>query len=508
MSRSQLALACFLIGLAVVVFSALPCLRFGLTGDVRGPEGPLADARVRWQTAAFSTRSDLCGRFQLPARPGGGKITAAKEGYFIGSSRANPFPLTIALTPLPALDNPDYPWVSPDPNPEQPHNCGNCHREIYQEWKQSGHSRSITGKHFRNLYEGTDFRARPGVGWGLLTQYDLGAGVCFSCHAPALPDHAPATLDWDRPPSPTALHGVHCDYCHKIAGAGTDQLGLNHGRFNLRLLRPAADPSGEVPRQLFFGPLDDVDRGEDSWSPLYRSSLYCASCHEGVVFGVHVYSTWSEFLDSPARQQGQQCQDCHLKPTGRMTNVAPGRGGLTRSARSLGNHRFFADSQTAMLRRCLKLSVRWGRVGPDRQATVSLEAREVGHRVPTGFPDRQILLVVEGLDREGQAVPPRDGPTLPALAGADLAGRPGRLYAKVLQDFQGKAPAPFWRAQPELADNRLRPGQPDRLTFTFPEQITHLRAHLLYRRFWQEQIDAKGWPDQDATILRTDYAVP
>jgi len=26
--------------------------------------------------------------------------------------------------------------------------------------------------------------------------------------------------------------------------------------------------------------------------------------------------------DSPARQRGQQCQDCHMKPTGQMTNIA------------------------------------------------------------------------------------------------------------------------------------------------------------------------------------------
>ena len=31
-----------------------------------------------------------------------------------------------------------------------------------------------------------------------------------------------------------------------------------------------------------------VDRGEDVYSPLYSQSRYCAACHEGTVFGVHV----------------------------------------------------------------------------------------------------------------------------------------------------------------------------------------------------------------------------
>src|SRR5207248_1591107 len=88
---------------------------------------------------------------------------------------------------------------------------------------------------------------------------------------------------------------------------------------------------GEEARQVFFGPLDDADRGDDAFSPLYKQSLYCASCHEGVVFGVPVYTTYSEWLASLAKKAGQQCQDCHMKPTGAMTNFAPepfaGKGG-------------------------------------------------------------------------------------------------------------------------------------------------------------------------------------
>lgn len=508
MSRSRLTLVALLLGLFAGTLSFWFDQTGWIGGEVRGLDRPVSGALVRWQASSVATQSDSGGKFHLPAHPNGRKITAAKDGYFIGSTRVDQMPLTLTLTPLPAMDHADYRWVDPEPVPDQPHNCGHCHQEIYQEWKQSGHSRSITGRHFRNLYEGNDSQGRSGVGWGLLTQYDAGAGVCFSCHAPSLPDHAPATLDWDHPSSPVALQGVHCDYCHKIAGAGRENVGLAHGRFNLHLLRPASDPSGEVPRQLFLGPLDDVDRGEDAYSPLYRNSLYCASCHEGVVFGVHVYSTWSEWLESPARRGGQECQDCHMKPTGRMSNFAPGRGGLTRNPLSLGNHRFFAGSQAEMLASCLKLSVNWERTGTVRQATLRLEVTGVGHRVPTGFPDRQLLLVVEGFDRRGGTVLLQDGPTLPPLAGPELAGRPGRLYAKVLHDFQGRSPAPFWRAEPELSDNRLSPGKPEEVRFAFSEELSRLRVRVLYRRFWQEQITAKGWGDRDVMVLENEYVVP
>src|SRR5262249_55033579 len=157
-----------------------------------------------------------------------------------------------------------------------------------REWSAGGHARSATGHHFRSLYDGTSWEGKANVGWGLLTQHPDGAGVCSSCHAPALRDDDPALLDLRRV-SGVAARGVHCDFCHKVAGFGGDMSGLSHGRFNLRLLRPSQE-------QLFFGPLDDVDRGEDAYSPLYRDSRYCAACHEGVVFGVHVYSTFSEWL--------------------------------------------------------------------------------------------------------------------------------------------------------------------------------------------------------------------
>src|SRR5262249_37185986 len=151
--------------------------------------------------------------------------------------------------------------------------------------------------------------------------------------------------------------------------------------------------------QLFFGPLDDVDRGEDAYSPLYRDSRYCATCHEGTVFGVPVYTTYSEWLDSPARREGKQCQSFHMAPTGGMTNMAPGKGGLERDPATLGNHRFFMGSQGDMLRRCLRLDVR---LHPNGRAEVAVQADAVGHRVPTGFIDRNLILVLEAFDSKDQ----------------------------------------------------------------------------------------------------------
>jgi hypothetical protein len=371
-------------------------------------------------------------------------------------------------------------------------NCGNCHEEVFREWQASGHARSINGRRFRNLYDGSDWSDTRKVGWSLLKDNPDGAGVCAACHAPAI-GPAGHALDDLTQLGGVAAHGVHCDYCHKISAVGAGKLGLTHGRFNLTMLRPTKG-------QLFFGPLDDVDRNEDTFSPLYKDSKYCASCHEGIVFGVPVYTTYSEWQTSPAARDGKQCQDCHMKPTGALTNIAPGKGGITRDPKTLANHRFFAGSQLDMLRRCLHLDVQVERVSEGVKVAVQVQAEHVGHRVPTGFVDRHLLLIVEARQPSGKVVECRAGPVLPAVAGRALAGKPGKLYAKLLRDFDGHSPVPFWRADPAVSDTRLLPGQPDRLAFVFPERKATVHVRLLYRRFWKETVEDKGWPEEDLEV--------
>ena len=461
-----------------------------IIGEVRDTDGPVAGASVRVKGTPLSVRTDRQGRFVLPRA---GRLTAWKEGYFIAGGRS---PL-LHLEPLPRHDNEDYAWVSPTPHPGDDQRCGNCHRKLWQEWSGSGHARSATGKHFLNLYDGSDWHGNR-AGWGLLDEHPDGAGVCSSCHAPGIRDEGPALFDL-RKVSGADAQGVHCDYCHKVAGPGDGPLGLAHGRFYLRLLRPRSG-------QLFFGPLDDVDRGEDSFSSFQRDSRFCAACHEGNVFGVPVYTPYSEWLDSPARRAGRHCQHCHLKPTGTLHNVAPGHGGIARDPATLGNHVFWDKSQLDMLRRCLNLEVE-ARRAPGVAVVVRLVARGVGHRVPTGFVDRQLLLVVEAWDRAGRAVPLQRGPVLPAATGPPLAGRPGRLYARLLRDEAGRSPVPFWRALPDAVDTRLFPERPDVSRFVFGPQASRVRVRVLHRRFWAETARSKRWPDRDLVVIDRDEVV-
>src|SRR5262249_7228947 len=160
----------------------------------------------------------------------------------------------------------------------------------------------------------------------------------------------------------------------------------------------------------------------------------------GTVLGVHVYGTYSEWLESSARTEGKQCQTCHAQPTGAMTNVAAGHGGIERDPKTLGNHLFFAGSQGDMLRRALEASVTSKKEGDKSRLIVEVRAEGVGHRIPTGFADRHLALIVEAVDVDGKRVQPRSGPTLPEQAGRDAAGLPGRLYGRLLKDDSGHWP--------------------------------------------------------------------
>ena len=353
---------------------------------------------------------------------------------------------------------------------------------------------SATNRRFLNLYDGSDWQGRPNRGWSLLAEYPDGSAVCTACHAPAMHDSDPAYSNLNAARG-LDRRGVHCDYCHKVIDVATLDFGLTHGRFALKLLRPKQG-------QVFFGPFDDIDRGEDSFAPLYRDSRYCASCHEGTVFGVHAYGTYSEWLASPSARAGKQCQDCHMATSGERNNMAPGHGGIDRDPRLLGNHRFFAPSLEGMLRRSLELTVTTTNVRTGIRVTVELIARDAGHRVPTGFPDRNLVLAIEVFDGAGRKMTPQ-GPAelLPSEAGKNMAGLAGRLFAKRLRDFEGRQPVPFWRAGPAFDDTRLQPESKWCQDWSFSQAARTIRVRLVYRKFWPEVAQAKGWPNDDIVVV-------
>jgi hypothetical protein len=275
-------------------------------------------------------------------------------------------------------------------------------------------------------------------------------------------------------------------------------VGLTHGRFAYQLLRPENG-------QLFFGPLDDALRGNDVHAPFYRESSYCAPCHEGTIFGVHAYGTYSEWLESPARREGKSCQSCHMAPTGKLSNIAPGHGGIERDPTTLASHSLFAGSQAEMLRKSLQVEVKCEHDGDAFRIAVTVTAKNVGHRIPTGFPDRNLILLVEGFDAKGRRVMPhRKLFNLSDLAGQEWKGLQGTIFAKKFINLgrQQEGLFPFWRAGGSLIDDsRLNPEEPNTNYYRFEWDLDHIRVRLVYRRFWESVRLAKGWPNDEITVV-------
>jgi hypothetical protein len=425
----------------------------------------------------------------LPRPSKSNRIIATKPGFRIASVPGSEQPALLRLQRLPTHDNDDYAWIDPHADPAQPNSCANCHGDIYREWLGSAHAKAATNPKFLALFAGSDGKSPEQKTWNARIEHPDGSAVCAKCHAPTLDS---PTLEYDvRKAQGVAKSGVHCDYCHKVADAPLGKLGTRFGRDGLELLRPA---KGDT---LTFGPLDDaVRRGESfAFAPVYKESRYCASCHEGIVFGVHAYGTYSEWLESPAKAQGKQCQDCHMAPTGKMTNIAPGKGGIERNPKTLSSHHT-PGGTLEMLRQALKMQAR---TGAGRKLDVEVTAERVGHRVPTGFVDRQLVLVVEAVDANGKRADFVEGLRLPKSAGK-WSGMGGALYAKQLIGEKERTPTPFWLPVLKAEDTRLMPEQTDLRAFVFAAAAERVTVQLWYRRFWQEVADARAWTDNDMLV--------
>lgn len=471
-----------------------------LLGTVTGPSGPVPNAMIRWQGHRDVVVSDENGRFTLPIVAGVERVAASAKGFFIATlTPEEQRDVRIALEPLPHHDDTSYAWVDPTPCAMTPHNCGNCHERIHAEWLGSAHARSATNPRLGDLIEGRDAHGHDEHEWHMRQDHPDGVTVCNACHAPTL---EPSHREWEflsRATGPAAA-GVHCDFCHKVQSVDVSRVGLTHGRYGMRLLRPAHGS------HLVFGPLDDTAMADTVAAPAYRQSEYCASCHEGTVFGIKAYSTYSEWLQSPAGRAGQQCQDCHMAAATTITNMAPGHGGIERDPSTLSDHSL-GGAANPSYRDALVVALETVSGAHALEVILTLDASRVGHAVPTGFVDRHLVLLLEAADEKGRPASILDGPRIPVCAGESVAGHPGMLFAKLLGTAAGHAPAPVWNASEIRSDSRLMPGHPLKVRFLVEPKTTRLHVRLIHRDFWETTRRRKQWADDTTNLLDVECEV-
>ena len=532
---------CIIYSLISLVLQLSVFQTFGFAGQFSGtvvnPEGqPLGNANVRLQATSFSTLTDENGCFILPVDEGTGSkyITAWKPGFYNGGQQVGEeykeYP--IELNPIQFTDNRRYHWLSsfadkkstPANMTGEARPCQGCHPAVTEQWTKDAHSRSAVNPLFLVFFNGTTALGENGAGPGYKLDFPNSNGNCVTCHVPAFALDNPFNAN-PNDAQGVAMEGIFCDLCHKIDDVNIDRTGGKTGILSYQFKRPSEG------RQLFYGPYDDVFPGEDSYHPLYKKSRYCAPCHHGSFWNVLAYSEFQEWTQSSYARKNISCQDCHMKPDGKMTRFALEKeGGILRDPATIPSHVNFGVGDRAFMTEAIALNTRADLNKDTLDVSVTVKNVNAGHHYPTGNPMRNMILLVEVTDKKGVALPMINGERVPVWGGVgpkeegNYADLPGKGFAKVLKDllpypnrrrkrhFQSEYPAPHWRPTLVESDNRIPADGSDisDYRFTVPKGISgsiHITIRLIFRRAYKNWLDAKKFEVPDMEIARNSFMI-
>lgn len=506
----------------------------GIVLDTKGQ--PIDEAIVRLQETRISTFTDQKGRFTINLNNtiSPKYITAWKAGFYNGgqpfSKKVKEY--SIILKPVPSIDNEKYSWISSSHNQtiitedktEEEKACQFCHPMIVEEWKNSAHSTSATNPLFLSFFNGTNKNNQKKVGPGYRLDFPNSQGNCAACHVPALALDNPFNSDPNKAQG-AAKEGVFCDFCHKIVNTSIDRTGGYPGILSIQFQRQAEG------RQIFFGPYDDSFPGDNSYHPLYKDSRYCAPCHNGRFWDVLAYSEFQEWAESSYAKKGVQCQDCHMKPTGRMSRFAlRKKGGILRETTTIPSHIIFGVKDKSFMSNAIGLDTQATLEDNILKVSVTVKNVKAGHHYPTGSPMRNMILLVDAVDKKGKPLTIVTGERVPAWGGVgaredgNYAGLPGKGFAKVLKDlalypdgqrsrrFRKEYPAPHWRPTLVESDNRIPAHGSDISYYHFliPESLHGsiiVNTKLLYRRAFKRWLDVRGFKTEDIEIAKKNLII-
>ena len=225
--------------------------------------------------------------------------------------------------------------------------CGECHKQIYDEWSSSSHANASISPMFHKFEQ--KFQD--------LTQGTVGT-FCVRCHQQVgtqLGENREAPL-WSR--SQISREGVTCITCHRVK----EQYGKVNGERRVepgKIFEPVYG-SGEksvikdiiAKKDTYTVATSEKERGNQIHKGMITNdqitkSEFCVSCHQVAVnLGIKLEIVWDQYRDSPARKAGVTCQDCHMgkvpgKPGGYTKAPSAIVGGKNiNPGRRHANHRF------------------------------------------------------------------------------------------------------------------------------------------------------------------------
>ena len=297
------------------------------------PSGP--DAKKSEAVPAGGKPSDAASSGNLSASAeavGNGEMAVMKAAAKAANGKE---------APIPAVDEET---LSLYPTAAQ---CGQCHKQIYEEWSSSNHAYASISPMFHAFEQKFQH----------LTQGTVGT-FCVRCHQQVgtqLGENRETPL-WAR--SQISREGVTCVTCHRVK----EQYGKVNGERRVepgKIFEPVYG-SGEksvikdilADKETYSVKTTKDGRGTDihngmMTNPQITKSEFCVSCHQVAVnLGIKLEIVWDQYRDSPARKAGVTCQDCHMgkvpgKPEGYSTAPSAVVGGKEiNPGRKHANHRF------------------------------------------------------------------------------------------------------------------------------------------------------------------------
>jgi hypothetical protein len=476
---------------------------------------PIAGARVRVQaTTKAPALTDAQGRFVLDTEIDGPAVVTAvlthdpdrPINYITAATMASDGDeVTLALRRLPEKDT-AFPY-----EPGTSFSCAGCHNDQHSEWQDSNHSNAALNEWVLDLFSGN---GTPGgdAGYVFRDTHDADdTGFCATCHAPLADAQNPGGVFLDEVTLIGGLDGVTCLACHQMAEVNDNVSALHHlGNTQYRF------PEDDFTELWVWGPLDDVSFStmRASYQPRFSEARFCASCHEynNPDTGAPGQNTYTEWLASPFAEPGEtfrNCQDCHMPAAERPGPVSSLGGQPIRAASQRRSHRFRGSTPTT-LAEAIDLDIELIRDGAELAVTATVTNAGAGHDFPTGISIRNALLVIE-VRADGEVLDQLGGDTIPFYGSAtgsttadDLAGQPGKGFARVLEgriNGQGEVVRPvlFIDAESVWADTRIPSGQSDRSDYRFQasglneDSDIEVEARLIYRRAWRDTVVTKGW---------------
>ena len=194
-----------------------------------------------------------------------------------------------------------------------------------------------------------------------------------------------------------------------------------------------------------------------------------------------------------------------MPPSGDAYFARVDQGGLEHPPASIPSHFQLGIGDEEFMKTTLSLENSYQLENGTLTLQVMLENTGAGHHAPTDHPGRHLILVVTAVNEDGKSLPLVDGDVIPIWAG-DLAGTPGKVFAKVLADAQtGEYPVvDYWNPTVILTDTRIPANASSTSEFVFPavsEGEFTLRVQVLFRRLYQPIAEIYGWEDLDLVLI-------